>query len=234
MKALSWEHYGLRGTRILLLAGVVSLAVGFAFRLGTADVLGSNATELSALFSGTVFYIVLSAPKRALDSTALSQAREAATLAAAGSANFEATHSRTRSVLMLDASERELASILDETKRRLLLGFGVVNLMATAADEAVSQSVKDVFSSVAHLDPTSIEERGEESENISHATELSEESKLPLFMAVAFFTPIMLTLLAVLSHVSDPKSFAELVLVQLVVTDIAFYVSSAEKGRLST
>lgn len=218
----------------MLLAGLVSVAVGVVFKLTTGDVLGSSSLELSALFTGAVFYLVLSAPKRILDSTALSQAREATTLAAASSANFEATHSKTKSVLMLEASEQEVASVLAETKRLLLLGFSVSDLMAAAADGVVSQSVKDVFASIADLNPAHIEESGEESDSISHATELSEESKLPLFMAVAFFTPIMLTLLAVLSHLSDIRSFAELVLVQLVVTDIAFYVSSAEKGRLSS
>jgi len=52
-------------------------------------------------------------------------------------------------------------------------------------------------------------------------------------MAAAFFTPIMLTLFAVLVHLDDPRGFAELVFVQLVILDISFNFSSSERRRLA-
>jgi hypothetical protein len=233
LRIQSWEHYGLSPKRMLLLGGAISAVSGALCQLTLSAILGGGAIELSLTIALVVFYIVLSVPKRTLESTMLSQAREATTLAAAASANFAATHSKSRSVLMLDPSEGEVSGILGGVKRRLLLGFSVSDLMTSASEATVSQSAGNVLSAIATSDPGRIDEEGEETTNVSRASELSEESKLPLFMTVAFFSPIMLTLFAVLSHLDGPASLAELVLLQMIVTDIAFYVTSAEKRRLS-
>ena len=233
MRIASWEHYEIDPPKMVFLAAVISVGLGALFQVLTGDVLGGNSIELSIVVSGVIFYMVLSSPKRLLESATLSQAREATSLAAASSANFEATHSKSRSILMLGTTDREISSLLVEAKRGLLLGLSVPDLMGSAAERTVSQSAKSVFTSIASMDPGLIEERGEESQSIARASELSEESKLPLFTAVAFFSPIMLTLFAVLTHQSDPKSFAELIVVQFVAMDLAFYFASTEKKMMS-
>jgi hypothetical protein len=217
----------------MITLGLLSSAgAGILFYVTTAGLLGSDSPAISVLLGGVVLYLILLWPKRMLDSAALSQSREAPSLAAACSANLEATHSRPRSILLLDSRDETVRASLVEAKRRLLLGFGVGESLSLVRKRVVSQSAGDVLDSLTFADPRTIEEGGEETQNLAQASRLSEESKLPLFMAVAFFTPILLTLFAVLTHQSGPSSFAELVVLQLVVLDIAFYVSSAERSRL--
>ena len=233
MRVASWSYYGLDPARVVALGLFVSSVAGVLLYAATRAVLGSDAPEVSLALASVVLYLVLSLPKRALGSATLSQATEAPTLAAAVSANLEATHSRTRSVLLLESNDPTIASLLVRAKRDILLGFGVSHSLSRATDRVASQSAKNVLDSIASSEPEMIDEGGEETQGITQASRLSEESQLPLFMAVAFFTPILLILYAVLSHVTEPGGFAGLVIVQLVVLDVAFYVSSAERKKLS-
>jgi hypothetical protein len=92
--------------------------------------------------------------------------------------------------------------------------------------------VKNILASIGSLDPGRSAEGGEEAEGIITNSQLAEESKMPLFMAVAFFTPLMLTLYSIFAHVATPLAFAELLGAQVAMLDIAFYFCSAERERL--
>ena len=232
MKFLSWEYYGIEPRRIFVVAFLLAAVSGLALYLVTRGVLGGDSPEVSFFFAAIVVYLVLSLPRRLMESAALSQSREATTLAAACSATLEATHSRPRSVLLLESSEDNISSLLSSAKRRILLGEDVQGSLAAAGARAASRSANDVLSALATSEASLIIEGGEETQAITESSQLSEESKLPLFMAVAFFTPILLILFAVLTHQSAPGSFASLVIIQAVIMDLAFYVSSSEKDKL--
>ena len=72
-----------------------------------------------------------------------------------------------------------------------------------------------------------------EAKGVASALALADESKLPVFVTVCFFTPILLLLLASFSSIWDPWSLAELLALQLVVLDIAFYLCSGERRQLT-
>jgi hypothetical protein len=233
MKISSWDYYELSPSRLLTLGALISLAAGAAFFVLTSDVLGGTSLDVSVVVVVVVFYLTLSFPKRLVDSEGLSQSREAITLATASSASLEATHSRSRALLALDSSDKAISDLLSGVKRNILLGFSVAESINRIRGRIISDSTRRVLESVASVTPEMVDEGGEETQGITQSSQLSEESKVPLFMAVSFFTPIMLTLFAVLTHQSNPLDFAELIVVQLVVLDVALYFSSSERKKLS-
>ena len=113
----------------------------------------------------------------------------------------------------------------------ILLGFSPESALDRVEGRIASYSVKNLLRLLASR-PGEIPEGGEESQGIAQSTQLSEESKLPLFTAVAFFAPIMLLLLSIFSHIDSPASLAEVVALEVVLLDVALYFSSAERRRL--
>ena len=176
--------------------------------------------------------MVVSLPKRLLETSSLSQSREASALSMMASVDFEATHSRSRTLLMLTPAEEDIRRALERIKRAILLGVAVGPAVDGSAELLVSDSAANVLRKAATVSPESMEEGGEENRGIVNALQLGEESKLPLFMTVCFFTPILLLLYAVFSRLEDPRSLSELVGVQLVVLDISFHFTSSERRRL--
>ena len=73
---------------------------------------------------------------------------------------------------------------------------------------------------------------GEELESVFAATSLGDETKVPVFIAVCFFAPIMLLLFAVLTRSTTPLELGELVVLELILLNIAFAFSSRERRRL--
>jgi hypothetical protein len=213
-------------------AVAVSAASAGALQAAAGGVLGEAGPELDLVVGAVVFYMVATLPRRLLGAAALSQSAEAASLAVVASATFEATRSRPRTMLMLKAADAGISRALEDAKREILLGWGVERVAERSAAALASYSAANVLKSTARMSLEPVEEGGEENRAMVGALQLAEESKLPLFMTVCFFTPIMLLLYAVFSHLGDPRSLAELVVVEFVVIDVAFYFSSTERRRL--
>lgn len=231
MRVASWQHYAIDARKMAGLACAFGAASCALFWLGTRGAIGGASAELAVLVGVIFAYFVASAPRRLLDSTALTQSRGAMTLAASASASLEATHSRARAVLLLRSDDRLVQGALTGAGRSVLLGTPPAEALNVAAGALASYSLRNVMASLGALDPGRVAESGEEKEGILASSQLSEESRLPLFMAVAFFTPMLLTLYAVFSHLSGAASFAELIGIQIVLVDIAFYFCSTERGR---
>jgi len=217
----------------LVAVGIVA-AVGSGILLQTASggVLGAGAPELDLVVGVIVFYMVLSVPKRLVEASSLSQSREASSLSVMASVDFEATHSRSRTMLMLMPTDSDVGHVLQRVKRSILLGQSPSSAVDESVGTLASYSAADALRKAAVMSPDSMEEGGEENRGIVNALQLGEESKLPLFMTVCFFTPILLLLYAVFSRLQDPRSLAELVGVQLVVLDLSFHFTSSERRRL--
>lgn len=231
MRISSWEQYDLDPVKIVLLGTTVGCAGGAALYFATFNVLGGSAVELALVISLVLSYLVLSFPKRVLDSASLAQSREAPLMAAMGSAVAEATHSKARTMLFLVSGEPAIGSALAAVRRKVLLGFAPDSALQQVEGRIASYSSRTVLGLLATR-PAEVLEGGEESQGITRSSQLGEESKLPVFTAVAFFTPIMLVLLIVFAHVHDPASLGELVALEMVLLDVGLYFSSAEGRRL--
>jgi hypothetical protein len=230
MRVSSWEQYDLEPIRIVLLAAATGCAGGSALYFTAFNVLGGSAAELALVIALVLSYFVLSFPKRVLDSASLAQSREAPLLAAMGSAVAEATHSKARTMLFLRSGEPTIGSALATIRRKVLLGVAPDSALQQVEGRIASYSSRAVLGRLATR-PAEVLEGGEESQGIAHSSQLGEESKLPVFTAVAFFTPIMLVLLIVFAHVHDPASLGELVGLEMALLDVGLYFSSAE-GRM--
>lgn len=226
----AWESLHLDYRKMLAFCSVCAAAAGAAVRLTTETVLPGDSLLLSFLISAIVFYLASSLPRRLEEATALAQAREAPALAVMGSAIFEATHSRTKAILLLRSGDSTVSSALLGARRRILLGHPA-DLAVAQGGKLASTSANEILASISSPEHTSISEEGEEAQGITKSSQMAEESKSPLFTAAAFFVPIMLMLYAMMAHVTDPFGLAELVGFQVVLLDVAFYFSSSNTRR---
>lgn len=194
------------------------------------DVMPGDAFLLSCILSAVIFYLASSLPRRIEGAAALAQSREAAVLAVMGSTALEATRSRTKATLLLRSSEGAVCSALREVRRNILLGVPASVAVAQSSGLA-SRAVREVLRSVSSPGTAVIVEEGEEANAIARSSQLGDETKSPLFMTVAFFAPLMLLLYALMAHVTGLTGLSELVLLQVILLDVAFYFSSADAVR---
>ena len=232
MKLASLEHYGIDPKRLMVVSLLVGLAAAVSFAYASGGILGAGSPELAGVIAALVAYLVFSAPRHLLDSSSFAQSREAPTLAAMASAHLEATHSRPRTVLMLRASDKGVSEVLTEIGRSVLLGRPLESSTEASIRSLGSYSVANVLRKLVTASPGSVRESDEENQGMWRALLLAEESKIPLFTTVCFFTPIMLLLYVLFSRLGDIKSLVEIITVQFFLLDLAYYFSSQERGRL--
>jgi hypothetical protein len=229
----SFDRLGIDAKRLLAVALGIGTGVAFLFEALGEPALGSAATELGIATASVVAYMVMTLPRRIAESTALSQAQESPTIAVLASAILGATHSRSRTFLMLRAENPELALVLDRIKRAILLGYPLPRAVDSTAQSLASYTAADALTKVATLSTESIEESDQERGGIVKALEMAEETKLPLLMTACFFVPILLLLLAAFSHLEDPRNLALLLGLQVLLVDVVFHFSATGRRRLS-
>jgi len=230
LRVKSWQRLHLDSRKVLGFATACGVASGTVVYSTTQNVMAADSPLLGGLVAIMVFYLVCSLPKRVEASASFSQAREAPALAVLGSATLEATHSRTKALLLLRSGESAISSVLNRTKREILLGRPPDAAVAQSAS-LVSGSTYEVLRTLTSADVEAMSEGGEEALAIEKSSQLGEETRSPLFFAAAFFVPLMLLLYAVMAHVGDGLELAELVVLQVIILDIAFYFSTADPRR---
>ena len=233
MKLRSLEHFGVSGPKLAAVAvsaGTLG-ALGFQFLVGSS--LGGATPEFELLTAAVVAYIVATTPKRIMSAAATSQAHESVVLSAAAVACMLVTKSRSATFLMLNSEDGEMRDVLREVKRGLLLGGGVEDLARRAGGRLASYSAAGVLASVATMHPDRPTEGGEEASGLDESAELALETKLPVFMAVCFFTPIMLLLYSLFGHLTDVVALAGLVGFEVVVLDLAYFLCNSGRGKES-
>lgn len=209
---------------------LVSVAAGGTLGLALGGALGQATGPVALVVGILVFYMVVSTPRRLLDRERVSQARESPLLAAVSTACLKVTGSRSKTLLMLKPREQSLVAAASQGARLVLLGAPVERAAAEASEKLASYSASEVLRGVAKLSPADFGTGDDESRGLATSSELYRETKLPMLMTVCFFSPIMLVLYAVFSHSYDAARLAELVALDFVVVDLAFFVSSADRG----
>jgi hypothetical protein len=231
MKLASYDQLGISLARILGLAVAVSLAGALGAAVAVGGALGGGTLPILLIVGALLLYIVLSAPRRILDSRRLAQSREAVLLSAASLACLSVTRSNSRTALMLRSREPSLSLALKEVGRQVLLGVTVESAVSGAVKNIQSYSAVTALQDVAALSSRTFEAGDEESRGLTASSDLSRETKLPILMTACFFAPIMMLLYAVFSHSYAPVSLAELVAFEFILLDFAFYLSSGRGGH---
>ncbi len=230
MRVRSWEEAGLDSRRVLAFATSVgaSLFVTVAL-LGDELRLGSVSLVLGAMAGAGGCYIVSTAPRRSLRVATFEQTRDAPSFAASSNIYLASTSSRSKTLLMLRPEEKGLRSFMADVRRGILLGYDPPSAIQGAGPEGSvhSESVKTVLDSVLGVDRTRVDEGGDELDAILNSSGLDEETKLPVFIAVSFFLPIMLMLFAAMTKASGLASIAALAVLEVVILDIALSVSGS-------
>jgi hypothetical protein len=230
LRFASLDHFGISFWKISLEGVAASGVMSSMAAVVTGDVLGEAKIPVLVVIAALVFYIVLSMPRRILDGQRVSQAREAVPLAAAATACLRVTGSRSRTMVLLRSRDPTLSRNIRDVGRLVLLGAGVDNAIRRASQSLSSYSVIAALRSVATLSSRTFDAGDEEARGLASSSELGRETKLPIFMTACFFTPIMLLLYAVFSHAYEPGSLIELLSLQFIVLDLAYYLSSSERG----
>lgn len=233
MRVESWEQLGLDQARAL--AFVVAVAATFflvVVLVGRQLHIGSVSVVLGVMASATSGYLAFTAPRRRVRTAAFQQTLEAPSFAASSNIYLKTTASRSKTFLMLRAEEPLLRSFLAEVRRNLLLGYDASSAAQEARPQSrlFSESVRTVVNSVVGVDSTRVEEGSDELDGILNSSGLDEETKLPLFIAVSFFLPIMLMLFAAMTKGTGPAAIGALVVLEVVVLDLALAVSGSSVG----
>ncbi len=193
--------------------------------------LGGATAPALVVIGVVVFYIVVSAPRRLLDAQRVAQARESVLLSAAATACLSVTGSRPKTILLLRSRDPVISHTTTEIGRLVLLGARVPDAVAASAARLASYSAVGALQAVALLGRKRFDAGDEETRGLASSSDLSRETKLPVFMTACFFTPIMLLLYAVFSHSYSGWSLLELTALDFIVLDLVFYLSSGEGGR---
>jgi hypothetical protein len=230
LRAGSWEQAGLDQKRAI----VFSFSVGasfFAVVVLAGQVLGIGSVEvaLGMIAGAGAGYLVSTAPRRVAAKAGLEQTVEAPSFAASSNIYLKSTSSRSKTFLMLRADEPRLRSFLFQVRRQILLGYDASSAVQRAGPQShiFSESIRTVLNSVVGVGRSRIEEGGEELDGIMNSDALSEETKLPLVIAVSFFLPIMLMLFAATTKAMGPVSMAALLALEVVILDITLAVSGS-------
>jgi hypothetical protein len=232
VKASSWDALGLDARRMWAIVVSVALGVSAAVAIVTFPFLGQLALVLAAVVALGAGYALAALPRRSIEWSALRQARESPSLAAAASVYLQSTSSKSKTLMMLRSDEPRLSSLLLELRRTTLLGIDAEDSYGRAGGRAESESASRILASVVRAQGERLADEGEELEGMV-ATSLSrEETKFPVFLTVSFFMPIMLMLLAAIGHHTDPVAMVSLTFLEVVVLDLALSLSSTERRRL--
>lgn len=230
MRFASLEAFGLSVWRLLLVGLTAAALVGLGLGFALGDALGEAKTATLLVVAVLAFYVTVSAPRRLLDHQRVAQARESLLLSASAQACLKVTGSRSRIFLLLRPRERALSAAVKETARRILLGSRVGAAVAESSRALASYSAAAALQSAATASPREFVGGDEESRGLAVSTGLSMETKLPIFMTVCFFAPIMIILYAVFSRTYQPQQLVELGAFEFAVIDLAYYLSAADRG----
>jgi len=230
MRFASLEAFDINIWRMVSLSLASSALVGIAVGLALGDALGQAKTAIVLIISAVVFYIAVSSPRRLLDQQRVEQARESLLLSASAQACLTITGSRSKTLMLIRPKEQALRTAVKEAGRRILLGTKVGAAVAASSRLIASYSAAVALQNVATSDASEFMGGDEESRGLAAASELSMETKLPMFMTVCFFTPIMLVLYAVFSHTYQPERLVELGALEFAVIDLGYYLSAAERS----
>ena len=229
MRIWSFEQFDVSPRRMIPLgAAAASVLTVAAWQVLGGVLQGATAPALAVIWA-LVFYVVLSTPRRALDGERVAQAKESVLLSAAATACLKVTGSGPRTVLLLRSRDPVISKVLRETGRCVLLGWRVSDAVASSSGRLTSYSAAAALRGVAAHGARDFDPGDEEMKGLASSSELSRETKLPVFMTACFFTPIMLLLYAVFSHTYAAQSLVELTALEFIVLDLAFYLSSGDR-----
>ena len=230
MRSDALEHYGVSPLRLAGVGGALSSAAVAGAWLVTGGVLGQAGPEVMLVLGALVFYIVCSTPRRLQDRERIAQARESVLLSASAKACLGATGSKSKALAVLHPRDPSLAAAVTDAERRVLLGIRVEEALEEASRKLSSYSAESTLQGIARLRSAAFDGGDEETRGLTSSGELSRETKLPMFMTVCFFAPIMLLLYAVFARVYDPVSLSELAALEFILVDVAFYLSAPDRG----
>jgi len=230
MRFASYDHFGISVWKIAAAAAAASALAVCSMGVVVGDSLGQAKPAAMLVVGALVGYIVLSTPRRLLDAQRGAQARESVLLSAEANACLSVMGSRSRMLVLLRSRDASVARALTGVARLVLLGTRVDAAVDSCASSLASYSATASLRGMATLNAGSLDESDEEARGLASSSELSNETKLPMFMTACFFAPIMLLFYAAFSHSYDPGSLAELAAFEFIVIDVAFFLSSAERG----
>jgi len=225
------DYLGISPARLALAGLTTSALLTISADEVLGNVLGGATGPALVVVSALVFYAVVSTPRRMVDSQRVAQARESVLLSAAATACLDVVGSGPRTVLLLRSRDEVLARALSEAGRKLLLGASLTQAIGSSLGGVSSYSAAAALNEAAHMGRKDFEARDEETRGLANSSELSRETKLPVFMTACFFTPIMLLLYAVFSRLYGVGSLVELVALEFIVLDLAFYFGSGARGQ---
>ena len=232
MRFTSFDAYEVHPAKLSILSAGIAIAIGVALWTVLGEAVGAATPAVIVGLSALVFYLVMTTPGRLLSAARVAQSKEAPLLSLSAAACMEVTRSRSRTLMLLRGRSRPVESTLFDMRRSILLGREASEVVGISTKKIVSHSLAAALESAVSTGPIGSDLGGEEANGYRAASEASGETRLPLFMTVCFFMPILLILFSVFSKSFDPKTLTELVVLEFVTVDIAFFLTTSDGMHL--
>ncbi len=231
MKFESFDHFGTDARKLAAVSVLIGLGSVIPAYAASSPAFGRAAAGLGLAVGCLGFYLTLSTPRRILYSQRVSQAREAVILSEAVSTLAAAMGSKGRVLLALRSRDPEMQRSLDGAKKSVLLGSRVPEVAHASARGLASYSAAGVLVALGDLKRPPSDGDAEESSGLASAAALSRETKLPVFMTVCFFSPVVMVLYSSFARIADPSGLIGLVVLEAIVLDLSLQLCSGDRPR---
>lgn len=232
MKYEILEIYGIDKVRFVALVTAFSISVFIVSLFLTLRLIGTTGIAFSVILGIVSGYILFTEPLRVARYSSLIQSEEASTFFSFISTAHSVTGSRTRPIMLLEPRDFSFSNAIVKMKRSILLGRDLEGTIQILERESFSSTLSSALSAYKSRSGWKrIEWEEEYSASISTSL-LTHETKVPLFIAAVFFSPILLTFLSITSHLYSSSHLLYIFLFNLVLVDLAYFYSSSERRIL--
>lgn len=224
------DSYNIDKKKFVLFILSVSISVFTISLFITLQLIGETGIIVSTFISLTSGYIVATEPLRDARYKGLIQSSEAGIFSSFINTSNIVSGSRTRPILLLHSEDFSFSNELKEVKRFIMLGNSLETSFGRIEKRVFSSSLfSSITSYVSRSGRRRIEYEYEYSSYLSSSM-IEQETKVPIFVAVVFFSPILLTFLSVIAHIYSTIELFYLFLLNLLLSDVAYFYSSTERG----
>lgn len=204
-----------------------SLSFLFIFFI-TKAILPESSIFLSVIISLAIAYLLYTSPNRIIRYTKIKQSSESEIFDSYINSAAYIMSSKTRPILLTDWSKMSISPILRDIKRLILLGITVKKSFIQKQEYIFSESLKNSIKAYTSKGLERIANVDEFSREVLFMQE-NYETKSPIFVAVCFFSPVLLLILILFAHLYTPEKISFVLLLDVIIVDIGFFFSSAER-----
>jgi hypothetical protein len=222
---------GIERRKFLLFVVFFGLSIFFISLYISIHIFGGSAFLVSSVLGITAGYIILTEPLRIRRLSRILQSSETPLFSSFINVASIVSGSRTRPIILIDQKQFSFSQSIKEAKRAVLLGYSLEKSLEVLEKNITSSSLLSALKTYRSKNRGSLALYDEYTQQVLDSM-LSYETKVPIFVAVVFFAPILLTFFVITAHLFSPVQLIYMILLDILIVDIGFLYSSSERKML--